>query len=348
MPLILALVASALLHVGVVVAPGWVLPEAMDADLPPTIDAVLAPVRSEAAPVRPETPPATKAAPKPPLSKPIPPAAVQPVPVVEAPSEPLAVAAAAPAAEPPLAVPSEPQLAVPSEPSLAVQSAPAIEPVAPVPTKTSLPGKGRMRYVITRGEGGFVIGESVHSWDHDGFTYRLKSMTETTGLAAVFKPARIFQSSQGEVTAAGLRPREFRHERAAGIDTANFDWVRRVVTYAGREDSLAEGTQDMLSMYYQLVLLAPRSGTVEIPIATGRKLANYRFDVLGEEIVIFPAGARQTVHIRTRSGKDSIDMWLPIDEGEQSRGMPLKIRILDRKGEIYDQIADDSPPTGPQ
>ncbi|MDO8308365.1 MAG: DUF3108 domain-containing protein, partial [Actinomycetota bacterium] len=106
--------------------------------------------------------------------------------------------------------------------------------------------------------------------------------------------------------------------------------------------------QDMLSMYYQLVLLAPRSGTVEIPIATGRKLVNYRFDVLGEETLIFPGGGRQTVHIRTRSGKDSIDMWLPIDEGEQSRGMPLKIRILDRKGEIYDQIADDLPPTGPQ
>ena len=335
MPLILALVASALLHVGVVVAPGWALPEAMDADLPPTIDAVLAPVRSEAAPVRVEAAPVTKAVPKPPLGKPMPPAAVQPVPAVEAPSAPVAVAAVA--AEPP-----------PAEPPLAVPSAPTIEPAAPVPAKTSLPGKGRMRYLITRGEGSFVIGESVHSWDHDGFTYRLKSVTETTGIAAMFKPARIAQSSEGEVTAAGLRPREFRHERAAGIDTASFDWVRRVVTYAGREGSLAEGTQDMLSMYYQLVLLAPRSGTLEMPIATGRKLVNYRFEVLGEETLIFPAGGRQTVHIRTRSGKDSIEMWLPIGEGEQSRGMPLKIRILDRKGEIYDQIADDSPPTEPQ
>lgn len=334
MPLIFALVASALLHVGVVVAPGWVLPEAMDADLPPTIDAVLAkaPVRAEAAPV-------PKAAPKPPVSKPLPPAVVQPVLAVEAPSEPLAVAAV-PVAKPALVLPSEPPLAVPS--------APAIEPVALLPAKTSLPGKGRMRYVITRGEGGFVIGESVHSWDHDGFTYRLKSMTETTGIAAVFKPARIFQSSHGEVTAAGLRPREFRHERAAGIDTASFDWLRRVVTYAGREDGLVEGTQDMLSMYYQLVLLAPRSGAVEIPIATGRKLVNYRFEVLGEETLIFPGGGRQTVHIRTRSGRDSIEMWLPIGEGEPSRGMPLKIRILDRKGEIYDQIADDLPLTEPQ
>jgi hypothetical protein len=97
----------------------------------------------------------------------------------------------------------------------------------------------------------------------------------------------------------------------------------------------------MLSMYYQLVLLAPRSGAVEMPIATGRKLAKYRFDVLGEETLSFPAGERQTVHIRTRSGNDNIEMWLPIGASEEARGMPLKIRIIDRKGEIYDQIADD-------
>ena len=34
-------------------------------------------------------------------------------------------------------------------------------------------------------------------------------------------------------------------------------------------------------------------------------------------------------------------MWLPVGADEQARGMPLKIRITDRKGDIYDQIADD-------
>ncbi len=319
MPLVLALLASTLLHVAAVVAPGWVVPDALDSDLPPTIDAVLAkaPERTEAAPV-------AKPAPRP-ARKPAPPSAAQPV-----------VAAATPSELPPVATPPPPV-----EEPVAVPPAPTIEPAAPVPANTALPGRGRMRYVITRGERGFVIGQAVHSWDHDGFGYRLKSMTETIGIAAVFKPVQVFQSSQGEITDAGLQPREFRHERAAGIDTANFDWVRRVVAYAGREDSLSEGTQDLLSMYYQLVLLAPRSGAVEMPIATGRKLANYRFDVLGEETLDFPAGERRTVHIRARSGNDIIEMWLPIGEGEQSRGMPLKIRITDRKGEIYDQIADD-------
>jgi hypothetical protein len=67
----------------------------------------------------------------------------------------------------------------------------------------------------------------------------LQSVTETTGLAALFKPARVLQLSRGEVTAEGLRPVEFRHERVGGLDTAAFDWGRRVVAYAGREEAIA-------------------------------------------------------------------------------------------------------------
>ncbi|OHC72302.1 MAG: hypothetical protein A3H93_14475 [Rhodocyclales bacterium RIFCSPLOWO2_02_FULL_63_24] len=326
MPLVLALVASALIHVAALVGPGWALPGSDETDPPPTIDAVLAkpPPRREAAP-------ATR--PKPPPSKPRPQPAASTL-AAAAPTAAASVAAPGAAAEetPPAAV--NPAATSPT----AVSPAPTVEPAAaPMPARTALPGRGRLRYVITRGEGGFVIGQAVHSWEHDGFTYTLKSMTETTGLAALFKPAQVFQSSQGEVTAEGLQPREFRHERVGGIDTARFDWMRRVVAYAGREDSLAAGTQDMLSMYYQLVLLAPKEGALEMPIATGRKLESYRFEVLGEEVVALPAGERRAVHLKTRSGNDSIELWIEL----QMRGLPVKIRFTDRNGEIFDQIAQD-------
>jgi hypothetical protein len=326
MPLVFALFASALLHVAAVVAPGWALPETLEADPPPAIDAVLA-----KAPAPTESAPVAKPVPKPVPKKPVPPPAVQPVVAAGAPSGVAPVDAPPPVEEPPPAAPPAPAIA---------------EPAAPLPANIALPGKGRMRYIVTRGEGGFVIGESVHTWNHDGLAYRLESQTETTGIAAVFKPARIVQRSEGEISSAGLRPREFRHERAAGTDRASFDWSRGVVAYAGREAGLVEGSQDMLSMYYQLVLLAPRSGAIDMPIATGRKLANYRFEVLGEETLSFPAGERQAVRIRTRSGNDHIEMWLPVGADEQARGMPLKIRIIDRKGDIYDQIADDLSSTG--
>ena len=210
----------------------------------------------------------------------------------------------------------------------------------PVPgplANSTLPGPGRVRYVITRGESGLVVGQTVHTWEHDGLAYRAQSVAETTGLAALFKPARVMQSSEGELTAEGLKPHEFRHQRVVGLDTASFDWARRVVAYAGREQAVVPGTQDMLSMYYQLVLLAPQSGALEVPIATGRKLESFRIEVLGEETVALPAGERRAMRLRTRSGGDSIELWIAAD----MRGLPVKIRFTDRKGEIFDQIVQD-------
>ncbi len=325
MPIALALVASALIHAVALMGPGWDLPGVNAVDAAPTIDAVL--VKPA---VHVEAPPVAKPAPKPHLDKPRPPPAAVPAAVAAVPE---AVAANAAPLAPPIAVPPAPS-AGDTAPGSAGDI--TIEPT-PLPVRISLPGKGRVRYVITRGEGGFVVGQSVHTWQHDGLTYKLQSVTETTGLAAVFKPARVVQTSQGEVTAEGLKPHEFRHERVGGLDVANFDWARRVVAYAGREDSVAAGTQDMISMYYQLVLLAPKAGVLEMPIATGRKLETYRFEPLGEEAVTLPPGERRAMRWRTRSGNDTIEMWIASD----MRGLPLKIRFTDRKGEIFDQLAED-------
>ena len=320
MPFALALLASALLHGAALIGPAWPLPELNEAEAPQALEAVL--VRPATAP---EAAPAAKPTPRPPADKP----------------RPRRVAAAAPAAastaSAPDAAPAEaPPATVPPEPTPEpVTSAPAQAP-APV-QHSALPGKGRVRYVVTRGEGGFVVGQTVHTWEHDGLAYKAQSVAETTGLAALFKPVRVVQSSEGELTAEGLKPHEFRHQRVAGLDTASFDWARRIVAYGGREESIAPGTQDMLSLYYQLVLLAPQSGALNVPIATGRKLENFRIEVLGEETVALPAGERRAMRLRTRSGNDSIDLWIAPD----MRGLPVKIRITDRKGEIFDQVVQD-------
>lgn len=335
MPFALALMASVLVHAAALVGPGWMLPGTHEPDPPPPIEAVLVrpAARSEPAAVTPAPAPAVKPPPdKPKAAKPVP--GPLPTPV----AAPLAVPESAAATRAAQAAPPEP----PTLPATAVAPAPTLEPAAPVPANTALPGRGRLRYVITRGEGGFVIGQAIHSWEHDGFRYTLQSLTETTGLAAIFKPAHVLQSSTGEITADGLRPQQFRHERAGGIDSANFDWRDRVVAYAGRREGIVGGTQDMLSMYYQLVLRAPQAGILEMPIATGRKLETYRFEVVGEENVMLPSGERRAVRVKTRSGDDTIELWLRTGDGAAARGLPLKIRFTDRKGEIFDQLADEA------
>jgi hypothetical protein len=204
--------------------------------------------------------------------------------------------------------------------------------------RSALPRKGRVRYALMRGEDGFVVGQVVHTWDHDGRNYKAQSVAETTGLAALLKPARTLQSSLGEVTAAGLRPHEFRHERAKGTDTASFDWARRTVGYDGHEDPIVAGTQDMLSMYYQLVLLGAKAGNADMPIATGRKLESYRFDVVGEETVALAGSKHRALHLKSRSsGDDVTEVWIAPDV----RGLPVKIRFTDRKGQVFDQVAQE-------
>ena len=320
MPFAIALLASALIHAAALIGPGWALPGLNEAEAPPTMEAVLARPAAGA-----EAALAAKPAPRLPADKPRP----RPAP------------AAAPPAGP---TPPAPSAALAETPPVAVAPAPTLEPATPAPTPAAapvanpaLPAKGSQRYVITRGENGFVVGQTVHTWEHDGLAYKAQSVAETTGLAALFKPARVVQSSAGELTAEGLKPHEFRHERVVGLDTAIFDWARRVVAYAGREESVVPGTQDMLSMYYQVVLLAPRSGAVDVPIATGRKLESFRIEVLGEESVALPTGERRAMRLRARSGNDSIELWIV----PGMRGLPAKIRFTDRKGEIFDQIAQD-------
>lgn len=324
MPLLFALVASLGLHAAALLGPGWGLPLSQEAEsAPSTIEAVIArpASRSEA---RPESAP-RKAAPRPrvaaaALAEP----EAQPAPAaVATPPSPAPVVAAA--ADRPVAAAADPPVAVPP---------------APTPAVTALPGRGRARFLVTRGEGGFIIGQASYTWEHDGIRYRLGNLIETTGLAALFRPAQSRASSEGEITAAGLRPARFRQERVGGVDVASFDWADRAISYADRRDPLADGTQDLLSMYFQLVLLAPTRGAVEMPIATGRKLESYRFEVLGEETLELEGGERRAIHLRARGGGDSIEIWMAAGAGGNARGMPLKIRFIDRKGEIFDQIAD--------
>ena len=321
MPLLFAFVASLGIHAAALLGPGWGLPLSPEPEPPATkIDAVIArpAARSETAPVT-----APQKVPSRPRV-----AAASPVLAPEFQPE--------PAPEPIAAAPTTP----PQEASPA--PAPAAEAAAPAAPKTALPGRGRARFIVTRGEGGFAIGQATYTWEHDGFRYRLKNLIETTGLAAVFRPVQSLASSEGEVTEDGLRPTQFRQERVGATDVASFDWLGRFVSYAGRRDPIVNGTQDLLSMYFQLVLLAPTQGGLDMPIATGRKLETYRFEVLGETMLALPAGERRTIHLRARGGGDTIEVWMAAGEGGRARGMPLKIRFIDRKGELFDQTTDEA------
>jgi len=328
--LTLAMLLSLLLHLTMLVAPGWILPTFDDppvSDAAPQIEAHLSPPTVRRAPVRPA--PAVPAPPN--RRRSFPP---RPAPAESAPAS----QGAGPVAPPP-AVASTPM------PEADRREAVPIVPAPPVPAATELPlpHHGRIRFVVTRGDQGFVIGQSLHRWSHDGKTYTLSNVTETTGIAALFRPVRVTQTSVGDISEDGLRPREFRtgKDGIAG-DAASFDWTpMRLMLTAGspREVALRPGAQDMLSMFYQLSARYPAMprGVNEVMVATGRKFERYAFEVLREEMLASPRGELRTLHLRTSAGVEAIDIWAGLD----LRGLPVKIRYTDRQGESFDQVADE-------
>ncbi|PKO83251.1 MAG: hypothetical protein CVU17_09580, partial [Betaproteobacteria bacterium HGW-Betaproteobacteria-11] len=214
--------------------------------------------------------------------------------------------------------------------------------VPPAPTffdpASVLAAHGRVRYLISRGAGGFVVGQAIHTWQREDADYRLESVTETTGIAAVFKPARIVQQSRGEVTAAGLRPQWVHQEDKKGVSEASLDWATHHVEGGGRSESLPAGTQDMLSMYYQLAwsLSADAPPLVELPILTRKAIETYRFEFVGREALNYQQHVLSTWHYRTRNGTDAIELWF----APELRGLPVLIRFIDRNGELFEQRAE--------
>lgn len=339
MPFALALLVSAALHVSVALLGDWSLPEVTVSDAPP-IDAYLArpPVMAPvAAPKQLARTRAQRSA------VPVTNAKSAGTPAVVESSETQAIE------EPP--VPPAPP--PPPPPTEAVAAEPAMTSAAPVAPAVrivqNLPPKGRARYNVSKGERGLLIGQAEHEWEHADGQYRLINTTETIGLAALFKPVRVVQESRGTIDAMGLHPQSFRNEQVKRTDSATIDRAAQKVRNGDKEDELGawSGTvQDMLSMYYQLNMIAAglsgashdAAPSIDLPIVTGRKVAMYRFEVRGRERLNGAQIDVDAVRVRALNGEDVIDLWF----APELSVLPLRVRFVDRKGDVFDQWIDEN------
>lgn len=238
-------------------------------------------------------------------------------------------------ASPVLAMPESPA-ATTVVPTVAAEPAapPAVEPAPVVPR---LPAQGMIRYRVDRGDQEFIVGDSTHDWEIVDGAYRITSVSETSGLAALFKPVRIELESRGRLTAEGLQPERFVIRRG-GRETkekAEFDWVQMQVQVGNSAaQPLGSGAQDLLSFYYQLGFLPHPEAGGTLPIVTGKKYMSYHFEPLGDEVIETPAGSLRTLHLRVK-GDTTTELWLAYDY----LLLPVKIRHLDRKGDSFVQVA---------
>lgn len=286
----------------------------------------------------PEPPPLTaEIKPLPPLPEPPAKAAEPAQKPKPAPAKPK-VARAQPAESP---APGVPPAVEPSPEAQAPAVTAAPEPVAvpaPPPAEPRLPATGRIRYAVYRGDRGFQVGQAEHAWEFADGRYRISIVTETSGLAALFKSVHIALESRGTVTANGLQPERFttRRNGAETNENADFDWATHEVVLArnGSRYPVRDGAQDLVSFHYQLGYLARLVDGASMGVASGKKFERYSFDAVGEEDIDTPAGRFHTLHVRVQT--DSVtELWLATDK----QMLPVRIRYTDKKGDSFEQVA---------
>jgi hypothetical protein len=307
-----ALVLSLLLHALMVFGPAIQFPEYRPA---PILEAVL----TRAPP--PSPPAATPTPRRKPMARPHPPStAPAPEPETEAP--------------PP---PAPEETAPPAEEAIAATE-PAAEP--PIP----LPELAEIRYTLYKGRNGLAVGKVEHTWKRDGKRYSINQVAEASGIFSFFVSGRHVQISQGEITPQGLKPASYwvqRGQCADKTDTAQFDWAEGKITFGTGGDTrtvgLPTGTQDLLSLLYQLAFAPPQGGVTELHITTGRKLGRYGYQAVGEETLDTELGEIKSLHIGQGrgEGEENTEIWL----ATEYHYLPVKIRFTDKQGGVMEQTA---------
>jgi hypothetical protein len=266
--------------------------------------------------VRPVVPPPAKKQPEP-----------RARPVAEAPAE------KAKPAEP------TPEPVVDTVPETSASSEALVKETPPTaPAELALPPRGEVVFTVLRGDPAAIIGRATQSWELGDGTYRIVSVMETVGLAAVLRPLRLETESRGRIIATGLEPVSYTSVRQdkgkEKRERVEFDWAAAVARFSnGTVSPLPPGSQDLLSFNFQLGWL---SKTGDMSIATAKKLARYRLELVGEELLETQVGFLRTLHFRA-PGETTTEVWLAPDH----HLLPVKIRHIDKKGESYDQLAEE-------
>ena len=196
-------------------------------------------------------------------------------------------------------------------------------------------------------EGGMRVAEATYRHSQDAGRYRLETSAQASGLISLVYSGQLTQVSEGRLGPGGLVPESYREKRGGRPERAiRFDWTGQQMIGLGDppEVALPPGTQDRLSLAYQLGLLARQDAR--------RTQAGARFDVplaamRSIDLVTVLSGGPSTLRINgngvpaikfeirgERHKGDRIDVWLA---PEQSM-LPLRIRFLEDGSKVIDPV----------
>ncbi|HEX6136632.1 MAG TPA: DUF3108 domain-containing protein [Casimicrobiaceae bacterium] len=273
--------------------------------------------------------PAAEPAPKPqraaakPRPRPTIPRSETPPPVT-APDSAVAVDEPAPPSEAPAA--SARDTAAPQAATAAQAPVAAPEPAAA--REVVLPPRLDLAYKVFLGTQGFMIGEATYRFEHTGDRYRISTVGQARGLAALIVRGTGKVESRGRITPAGLKPFEFAIERGSADrrEVAFFDWdAGNVVLHDGATAQLEAPAFDPLTILWQPYFSPPGREDQTFSLATTRKVARYTLTLEAEEAIAWPRGEVLTErwHRVSDDGKTEAWFWL----APSMHYIPIKMRV---------------------
>ena len=170
----------------------------------------------------------------------------------------------------------------------------------------------------------------TETFSQENGRYKIESVTEGQGIYALF--GKRILTSEGEVTAEGLKPSRFHLHRGDSPKkslTANFDWAAGKLTMMVKGKPvtapLQKNTQDLTSFVYQFMFKQPNGQDFKLPVTTGKKLKTYHYKITGRDVPLqVPAGDFKTIHLinaDVEEPDDEKELWL----GVESHYLPVRL-----------------------
>jgi hypothetical protein len=277
---------------------------------------------------------------------PVPSAEPMPVPAVKQKSQPRRTRPAprtvTPSKEPAIAAHDEPAVVADGESSAkqaeervvdtpagsAITSAAVEDTTPPLPSTPALPPRVDLAYKVFLGTQGFLIGDATYRFEHTGDRYRISTVGQAHGLAALVLRGTGKIESHGRITPDGLRPYEFAIERGSADrrEVAFFDWDGgNVVLHDGATSPLTPPAFDPLTILWQPYFSPPGKGDHAFSVATTRRVVHYTLTLQAEEKVAWRHGEVLTERWHRRSDDGATDAWFWL--APSLRYIPIKMRV---------------------